>query len=54
MSLRTSCCDFPQKEQYRVFLESLVLLMGLSYPEGLHERPPVKPSTLDLSWKPHQ
>jgi hypothetical protein len=28
MSFRTSCCDLPQKEQYRVFLESPDLLIG--------------------------
>src|SRR3954447_21715492 len=27
MSLRTSCCDLPQNEQYRVFFESPDLLM---------------------------
>jgi hypothetical protein len=27
ISLRTSCCDFPQNEQYRVFLLSPDLLM---------------------------
>ena len=25
ISLRTSCCDFPQNEQYNVFFESLPL-----------------------------
>src|SRR5512142_2556877 len=32
MSLRTSCWDFPQNEQYRVFFESPDLLMGTPVP----------------------
>jgi hypothetical protein len=27
ISFRTSCCDFPQKEQYNVFFVSLDLLL---------------------------
>src|SRR5271156_6911866 len=33
MSLRTSCCDLPQNEQYRVFFESPDLLMRTPPPE---------------------
>src|SRR3954447_384493 len=34
MSLRTSCCDLPQNEQYRVFFESADLLMRTPPPEA--------------------
>src|SRR5271166_1749765 len=34
MSLRTSCCDFPQNEQYRVFFESADLLMPTPAPDS--------------------
>src|ERR1700752_5070931 len=42
ISLRTSCCDFPQKEQYSVFLVSLdLLLISTPQPEiGKKTRPP--------------
>src|SRR5580658_7223006 len=34
MSLRTSCCDLPQNEQYRVFFESPDLLMRTPPPDA--------------------
>src|SRR4051794_20051449 len=34
MSLRTSCCDLPQNEQYRVFFESGDLLMRTPAPDS--------------------
>src|SRR5882757_1869848 len=34
ISLRTSCCDLPQNEQYRVFLESPGLLMRTPPPDA--------------------
>src|SRR3981081_1798929 len=34
MSLRTSCCDLPQNEQYRGFFESPDLLMRTPPPEA--------------------
>jgi hypothetical protein len=34
MSLRTSCCDFPQKEQYKVLLESPPLSFVILRPSG--------------------
>src|SRR5512139_3857117 len=45
MSFRTSCCDFPQNEQYRVFFESPDLLMRAPEPSppgrrGRHHVPP--------------
>jgi hypothetical protein len=45
ISLRTSCWLFPQKEQYRVFLESpplppLTLLISLSFQHSAY--PPVQ------------
>src|SRR5260221_2417522 len=33
ISLRTSCCDLPQNEQYRVFFESPDLLMRTPPPD---------------------
>src|SRR5450755_2539736 len=34
ISLRTSCCDLPQNEQYRVFFESPDLLMRTPPPDA--------------------
>src|SRR6218665_1421317 len=37
ISLRTSCCDFPQNEQYSVFLEvsPFVVSLDISHSRGL-------------------
>jgi hypothetical protein len=41
MSLRTSCWDLPQNEQYRVFFESPDLLMRLRTPGPADPRDPI-------------
>src|ERR1700677_3891489 len=41
MSLRTSCWDLPQNEQYKVFFESPDLLMRLRTPGPADPRDPI-------------
>ena len=55
MSLRTSCCAFPQKEQYSVFLEDSLFVASLVIFLSFHGRPPMvwlKGRHINLSRKP--
>src|ERR1700719_3608521 len=54
ISLRTSCCDLPQNEQYRVFFESPDLLMRTPPPDAgaPHSRILDSPCPPRQGWRP--